>query len=217
VDAVLEWLGETLVLMPERAVHWPRLRTLVVADVHLGQDTALRAAAMPVPVDATGRDLDRLGRAAARAGAVRLVVLGDLVHGPTGLTGAVLRVLGEWRQGHAGLEIVLVPGNHDDRCDLGPVLAALGARCAGPEPCGPFLFAHEPGASPDGYVLAGHIHPGVVLRGAGRQRETLRCFHFGRECAVLPAFGCLTGLVPVRPRRGDRVFVLADGEVIEAR
>jgi metallophosphoesterase superfamily enzyme len=78
------------------------------------------------------------------------------------------------------------------------------------------VFAHEPAPSPDGYVLAGHIHPGVILHGAGRQREKLRCFYFGREYAILPAFGSLTGMIAVRPRRGDRIFVLADGEVIEA-
>jgi metallophosphoesterase superfamily enzyme len=90
-DVCLDWRGEALVLMPERSVYWPRRRTLVVADVHLGKEVAFRAASLPVPGDATGEDLDRLGRAVTRTGAERLIVLGDLFHGPSGLTAAVLQ------------------------------------------------------------------------------------------------------------------------------
>jgi hypothetical protein len=54
----------------------------------------------------------------------------------------------------------------------------------------------------------------VRLLGSGRQAETLPCFHFGPEIGVLPAFGGFTGSRRVRPRRGDRVFVVAGGEVL---
>ena len=80
---------------------------------------------------------------------------------------------------------------------------------------GPFAFRHHPGDDPEGYVLAGHVHPAVHLLGAGRQSETLPAFLFGRSCGLLPAFGGFTGGARVRPRRGDRVYVLAEGEVIE--
>jgi hypothetical protein len=43
----------------------------------------------------------------------------------------------------------------------------------------------------------------------------LPCFWFGAEVGLLPAFGGFTGSADVAPRGGDRVFVIADGEVIE--
>ena len=36
-----------------------------------------------------------------------------------------------------------------------------------------------------GYVIAGHIHPGVRLRGAAREHARLPCFWFGAGGAVL--------------------------------
>ena len=44
-----------------------------------------------------------------------------------------------------------------------------------------------------GYVLAGHLHPGVRLHGPGRQSVRLPCFAFGRNAALLPAFSEFTG------------------------
>ena len=65
------------------------------------------------------------------------------------------------------------------------------------------------------YNLAGHIHPCVRLRGAGRQRLRLPCFYFGDRQGILPAFGTFTGLGDVEVQNGDRVFVIADDRVVE--
>jgi metallophosphoesterase superfamily enzyme len=62
--------------------------------------------------------------------------------------------------------------------------------------------------------LAGHLHPGVVLAGPGLLREHLPCFWLTPRTAVLPAFGSFTGFGPVRPEPADRVFVIADDEVV---
>ena len=43
------------------------------------------------------------------------------------------------------------------------------------------------------YVIAGHLHPVLSLRGIGRDRLRLPCFSFEARCAVLPAFGEFTG------------------------
>jgi len=53
----------------------------------------------------------------------------------------------------------------------------------------------------------------VALGGNGRAL-TLPCFYFGRDYALLPAFGEFTGTAVVRPRAGERVFVLAGDEII---
>ena len=58
----------------------------------------------------------------------------------------------------------------------------------------PFVLAHHPEPSASGYVLAGHLHPGVRLAGPGDLRATLPCFWFADRVGVLPVCGEFTGL-----------------------
>jgi len=48
-----------------------------------------------------------------------------------------------------------------------------------------------------------------VLTGPARQREKLPCFWFGKDVAVLPAFGDFTGCAVVDAAEGDSVWVVA--------
>lgn len=213
-DVRIDLQGESVVLLPERALFWEREEALIVADVHLGKAAAFRAAALPLPGGTTAEALARLGAAAERTGARRLLFLGDLLHARAGRAARTLAAVAAWRETHPDLEILLVRGNHDRGAGDPPDDWRI--RCVD-EPWreGPFAFRHHPGDDPDGYVLAGHIHPAINLLGAGRQSETLPAFLFGKSCGLLPAFGGFTGGARVRPRRGDRVYVLAEGEVIE--
>jgi len=142
-----------------------------------------------------------------------LLILGDLWHARAGMADSLLAELAGWRTVYADLRIELVEGNHDRRAGPPPVELRIDAR---DEPAlePPFVFRHFPDPSPDGYVLAGHVHPAVTLRGDGRQRLRLPCFRFGDRVGLLPAFGGFTGSADVLPKAGDRVFVVADGEVI---
>ena len=80
-DVEIHFAGERLVLLPERALFWPRTATLVAADFHWGKGATFRAAGIPIPVGATSDDLSRLDEALHRTAADRLIVLGDLFHG----------------------------------------------------------------------------------------------------------------------------------------
>src|SRR6478752_4291038 len=79
VDGVLASIagGEQVTLHAERALFWPRGRTLFVADVHLGKAAAFRAGGVPLPRGATASDLARLTRLVTTTGATRVVILGD--------------------------------------------------------------------------------------------------------------------------------------------
>ena len=78
----------------------------------------------------------------------------------------------------------------------------------------PFVFTHRPQPSSAGYVLAGHLHPAVRLIGRGGQKETLSCFCLGADAALLPAFGSFTGSHAIRPGPDDRIYVIADDQVV---
>jgi uncharacterized protein len=209
----IELHGESLVLLPERALLWERTGTLIVADAHLGKAAAFRAAAIPMPGGTTTEALSRLTTALEKTGARRLLLLGDFFHAKSGRASQTLAAISSWRDRHADLEIVLVRGNHDLRAGDPP--ADWDFACCD-EPClePPFAFRHHPAEERVGYVLAGHIHPAVSLSGLGGQREKLPCFLFGERIGLLPAFGGFTGGASVRPRRGDQVFVLAGDDVV---
>ena len=206
--------GERLVLLPERAVYWPRRAMLLVADPHLGKAAAFRALGVPVPAGTTLAGLERLDAALARVHVTRVTFLGDFLHAREGRAPGTLEAFATWRRAHQHLDVVLVRGNHDRRAGDPP--PELGIRCADPPVReAPFVLAHHPEPAADGYVLAGHLHPGLLLAGAGGVRLKLRCFWFGEGVGVLPAFGEFTGLDFIEPAATDRVFVVVDDAVVE--
>jgi DNA ligase-associated metallophosphoesterase len=213
-DVETELAGERVVLLAERALYRPQTGALLVADPHWGKAAAFRAAGLPVPGGTTSEGLERLTAALARTGARRLVILGDLFHARTGKSPQTLEVVRAWRERHAALPITLIRGNHDRHAGDPP--PELGIECCNP-PCAdaPFLYTHHPAPMDAGYVLSGHVHPSVTLRGVGRQRERLPCFHFGPRVGLLPAFGAFTGTADVAVVPGDRVFVVAGDRVIQ--
>lgn len=201
MNLTLPLAGEVLELLPDCALLWPRTRTLIVADVHLGKAAAFRRLGVPVPSGATQHDLERLDALLATTDAERLLVLGDLFHtaptaGETALAGfAALRAR------HAQRQFTVVAGNHDRAWRRLPRewrLQWLGSALHEP----PFVFQHEPVADARGYALGGHIHPCVRLRGGGDSAR-LPVFWFGAAVGVLPSFGSFTGGYTVRPAKAD--------------
>lgn len=205
--------GETLALFPERAAFWERENTLLVADLHFGKAAAFRAGGIPVPGGTTADALRRLDDLISQTRATRIVFLGDFLHARAGRAPDTLRALPEWREQRYELDLVLVRGNHDHHAgDPGPELRMTCVDAPFVVP--PFAFAHRPKEWPQGYVLAGHLHPSVLLVGAGRQSARLPCFWFGSRVGVLPAFGDFTGFSEAPVSNGDQVWVIAEGSVV---
>jgi uncharacterized protein len=214
-DLPVSVLGETLLLLPERAVFWPAAAVLWMADTHWGKAAAFRAAGLPVPRGTTLESLTRIDQALDRTGARSIYFLGDFLHAAEGRVPGTLAVLSRWRQRWPGIDMVLVRGNHDRAAGDPPEDFAI--RCVdGPLHEGPFSFVHHPRRLAGRYVIAGHIHPAARLAGRGRQRARLPCFWFREGLAVLPAFGDFTGNAVVEPVAGDRVYVVAGDSVLQA-
>ena len=205
--------GEALELCAERAAYWSRRRTLLVADPHFGKAASFRALGVRVPRGTTEGALARLDALVVRLQPARIEFLGDFLHAREGRDDETFRLLSEWRERHAAIAMRLVRGNHDKRAGDPP--SSVGIECVdGPVLVPPFALAHHPTRVAGAYVLAGHVHPCVVLVGRGRQRERLSCFWLGEHTGVLPAFGDFTGCAEVAPTEGDAVWVLAGDEVV---
>jgi DNA ligase-associated metallophosphoesterase len=205
--------GESLTLLPERAMYWRAKETLFIADPHWGKAATFRAHGIPVPSGTTDEGIARLDRVVQRTSTRHVIFLGDLLHAKAGRSTEMFAALGEWRRNNAEVDLLLVRGNHDRRAGDPP--QELGIRCTdAPFLMSPFVLDHHPRASDDGYVLAGHVHPGVRVYGAGRQMEKLPCFWFGAAVGILPAFGDFTGLAIVEPEERDSVYAIADQTVI---
>lgn len=203
--------GQPLVLLAERAAFLPGSAMLLVADAHFGKAQAFRRQGVPVPAGTTARNLDTLSHLLSRTGARTLVFLGDLLHARQSYTAALAQAFRGWRTRHAGVAMTLVRGNHDDRAGDPP--ADWGVDVVDePLVAGAFALRHHPVPQPGRYVLAGHLHPAAWV-GHGPHRLRLPCFHLGAEVGVLPAFGGFTGMHPVQPQPGERVFVVADDAV----
>jgi DNA ligase-associated metallophosphoesterase len=208
--------GQPLTLLPEKAIFAAASRTLMVADAHIGKAVSFRAWGVPVPRGTTSETLALLSGLIERLGAARVVFLGDFLHSARSHAPATLRALAQWRARHRDLELVLVRGNHDDRAGDPP--GELGFRVLD-EPFldGGLALCHHPRRLAGHYVLGGHLHPCVNLGGRAFDRLRLPCFWFGAEVGVLPAFGAFTGMHPIRPASGDRIYPVTDESVAALR
>lgn len=206
--AVVTLAGESVELLAERALFWPRARTLFVADVHLGKAAAFRAGGVAIPRGATANDLARLGALIERCAASRLVVLGDFLHAAAGCVPALHAAFTRWRAAHAALAITLVRGNHDRRAGDPPPGWRIDV-VSDPHPLAPFVLCHEPATPRTGHALCGHLHPGARVSSGPHESVRLPCFVLGQRRTLLPAFGRLTGLAIVAPNPGETLVAIA--------
>ncbi|MFO1327274.1 MAG: ligase-associated DNA damage response endonuclease PdeM [Rubrivivax sp.] len=210
----LHWAGERLVLLPERAAYLPDHGLLLVADAHIGKAATFRRLGVPVPEATTAGTLARLDAALVRTGARGVVFLGDLLHSAHAHAAVTVAAVDAWRRRWPALALHLVRGNHDRRAGDPPphwrVESVDEALVVGG-----LQLCHEPHDDAAQAVVAGHVHPGVVIGGRGFDRLRLPCFHLRGSLLLLPAFGEFTGLHVMARQDGDRVFVVAESAVRE--
>lgn len=199
-------VAETLQLLPERAVFWPRRAALFVADLHFGKEERFGRAGIPIPAGSSERDLARLSGLISRLSIERVYVLGDLMHARPHADESWLTGLSALLDRHPDVRMTVVAGNHDRHWSTAGVDARLDWHVEALR-VGPFVLQHVPGDHADGFVLAGHLHPAWTVSARARGRIRLPAFWFRQGHAVLPAFSHFTGGGRISPTPGDRIFM----------
>lgn len=210
---------QTLWLSRERCLFWEEQQALVLSDLHLGKSGHFRKNGIAVPQAVFKEDLQRLFAQIQFFKPRQLVIVGDLFHSHTNLEHDLFL---KWRKDIPHLHIHLVQGNHDILETAFYVQAGITVHneTAGPFNLGNFSFMHDlgnqhkpgPQLQISNYLFTGHIHPGIRISGLGKQSLRFPCFYFGKEYAVLPAFGGFTGTYLVEPKKGEHVFAILPAE-----
>jgi DNA ligase-associated metallophosphoesterase len=203
--------GETLLLLAEKAVLWPREKMLIIADIHFGKAASFRAAGVPVPRGTTSQNLAALDALIRAHEVAHVMFLGDFLHARAAHASATVAAMLAWRLRHPSLKLTLVRGNHDRHAG-DPAAGLLIDLVDEPHVLGPFAFCHHPDLETEGYALAGHIHPSYRL---STRHDSLRlpCFVVGERRMILPSFGAFTGGFLIAPEEDDSIYV-SSGEAV---
>jgi len=206
--------GNSAELLPERALFITSARALVVADLHIGKSESYRRFGVPAVDGIDEETLTRLGRAAMRAGARVIVVVGDLTHSAVGIGEAEMQRFAEFRE-RCSLPIRLVEGNHDRGVGTLPPEWMVD-RVRGDFALGGVRFEHEPpAAAAAAWTVSGHLHPMLsVARGTRSVEAPAFVVDRARRTIVLPAFSKFTRGVRYEPRAGVELYAIAESEVV---
>ena len=204
-----------LIMSAERTLFWENESALIVADLHVGKTGHFRKAGIGIPQQVYKDDLHRLLSQILFFKAERLIIVGDLTHS---IANKEMDLFSRWRKDFPLLDVHLVKGNHDileerwySEADITVSAGQLRVR--------QFLFVHDiftnrVKAAKGQYIFAGHVHPGVSIKGRGRQSLRFPCFYFTRKYCVLPAFSRFTGTFRVEAKEDEKVFAIIENDIV---
>jgi DNA ligase-associated metallophosphoesterase len=203
--------GQTFWLSAHRALFWQEQKALILSDLHFGKTGHFRKAGIPVPQSVYKEDLQRLLELVQVFKPKKVIAVGDLFHSHQNLE---LDLFKRWREDFSYLQFQLVRGNHD-------ILKESWYSDASIEVIHELLidsirFTHQHcETDKDIFSFCGHIHPGILINGLGKQSLRFPCFYFKKDHCILPAFSKFTGLANIKPSGSDSVYAIVDTSLIK--
>ncbi|WP_296316747.1 ligase-associated DNA damage response endonuclease PdeM [Winogradskyella sp. UBA3174] len=182
--------NEELVLTNQRAIYWKRENALILSDLHIGKTGHFKKHGIPMPDAILQKDLERLEALTLHFKAKYLFVVGDLFHAEANEDMTTFK---NWLLKFEFLKIILIKGNHDRLSKT--MMVDFNIQVEIELEIDPFLLVHEHlEIHKENFTISGHTHPGVLLKGKGRQRLKLPCYQVASNQIILPAFSLFTGL-----------------------
>ena len=191
------------------AIFWKEKNTVLISDVHLGKIAHFRKNGLAIPENAILENFTRMDEVLELFKPEKLIFLGDLFHS---------KINNEWILfanwvKKIDLEIILVEGNHDiiDKQNYASLNIVIHSKLL----IDNFLLTHHPIETDNFFNFCGHIHPGIKLKGKGRQFLNLSCFFRKPKQLILPSFGEFTGNFYLTPTENDLVYGITIEGVFE--
>jgi DNA ligase-associated metallophosphoesterase len=201
--------NQDLELHPSGAIFWENKKALLIADIHLGKIGHFRKNGLAIPKDAMYENFRRLDVVVDLYKPEIIYFLGDLFHSDYNLE---FLLFVDWIKNQKA-KMVLIEGNHDiidkkNYTDLGIIVLEDLLET-------PFYFTHHPTIKENTINFCGHIHPGIKLKGKGKQFVKLSCFYVKENQIILPSFGTFTGNYYVSPTKNEQIYAIVDKEVVK--
>jgi DNA ligase-associated metallophosphoesterase len=209
---------QTLWLSPARCIFWEEEKALILSDLHFGKSGHFRKSGIGIPQSIYKEDLQTLFAQIQFFKPGTLLIVGDMFHSRANKE---IDFFIKWRNDIPSINIHLIKGNHDvlsnkfyEEANIKVAKTKLSVKN--------FCFTHdiETNCEDDDFqnivfTFSGHVHPGILLSGIGKQALRFPCFYFSKDYAILPAFSRFTGLSKIKPKPTDKVFVLADNKIVK--
>lgn len=226
IGCPIDWFGHEFQLLADRGVYWPEHQMLLVADTHFGKEASFRAGAVPVPSGPTASTLEALRRMIDATKARQVLILGDVFHARSSFADSIVDALDEFFDERQSTKFQAVLGNHDLRLaksQLDAMIRRWRIGVSEKTSLDGLTFQHhpvdrnDPEWQRDGNLISGHLHPAVSVGDSQDRLGKLPCFWSYAKQLVLPAVGYFTGSHRIEPKPGDRIWVIADDEVVPFR
>jgi len=202
--------GAELILHSNKAIYWTAEDALIISDAHLGKADHFRKSGIAVPQNVNQTNIGRIEYLINEFNPKRVIFLGDLFHSTLNAAWETFESL---INQYPKIVFELVKGNHDilpQSIYESSILKIYEDELI----ITPFIFTHIPlEEKSDLYNLAGHLHPGVALKGKAKQYLKLPCFYFGEWQGIVPAFGDFTGLLKMDAKGAEQIFVVSGDSV----
>lgn len=207
--------GLAIQLLAQKAIYLPQQEMLIIADMHLGKLVHFRKNGIAVPTQIENEDLMSLRSLITNYNPKEVIFLGDLFHSEINSEYNVfLKTIAFF----PAVKFTLTKGNHDIIPEVlfhDAAIEITDERMIGNN----IVLRHQMPKIPldDQFYIIGHIHPGYVIGGRGRQVYRLPSFYQSKNILVLPAFGKHTGLFIPEVLSEDKCYVIMNEEVIQMK
>lgn len=203
---------QKLWLSPQRSIFWEDQKALIISDVHFGKTGHFRKSGIPVPQAVYREDLQRMISLLHHFSPEQLIVVGDFFHSDANTE---LDWFKKWRADFSTLKIILVKGNHDilklnwyKESNIELVESELQINS--------FLFTHDKCEDRDDvYTFCGHIHPGIIINGLGKQSLRFPCFYFTKNYCIIPAFSKFTGAAGLETSSARSIYAIVENKLMQ--
>jgi uncharacterized protein len=206
--------NQNFILHYNRVLFWEEEKILILSDTHFGKTNHFRKSGIAIPTTIVKEDLQRLTDTIQFFKPTTIIIVGDLFHS---IENKEHTWFAKWRNDFATTEFILIKGNHDIVKQDWYVKNNINVESNFYQKQN-IVFVHDLkqyNQNDNEYVISGHIHPAISIKGLGKQSLRFPCFYFTANYAVLPAFGKFTGTFSVEAKKNEQVFAVVKNSVVK--